>query len=113
MNRLAVVHHAALAAQRDDGALAVARGDLADDALRKVVDGLRVVGIELRRVRVIQIAKSKEGRRGKGVFAFDGRHQTFAPYTRDDEKGRKEKTDGEAPGQMALEEVPEDKNAPF
>ena len=50
---------------------------------------------------------------GKGVFAFDGRHQTFAPYTRDDEKGRKEKTDGEAPGQMALEEVPEDKNAPF
>ena len=63
--------------------------------------------------RVIQIAKSKEGRRGKGVFAFDGRHQTFAPYTRDDEKGRKEKTDGEAPGQMALEEVPEDENAPF
>ena len=63
--------------------------------------------------RVIQIAKSKEGRRGKGVFAFDGKHQTFALYTRDDEKGRKEKTDGEAPGQMVLEEVPEDKNAPF
>ena len=63
--------------------------------------------------RVIQIAKSKEGRRGKGVFAFDGRHQTFAPYTRDDEKGRKEKTDGEAPGQMALEELPEDENDPF
>ena len=63
--------------------------------------------------RVIQIAKSKEGRRGKGVFAFDGKHQTFALYTRDDEKGRKEKTDGEAPGQMALEEVPEDENDPF
>lgn len=63
--------------------------------------------------RVIQIAKSKEGRRGKGVFAFDGKHQTFALYTRDDEKGRKEKTDGEAPGQMALEEVPEDEDTPF
>ena len=63
--------------------------------------------------RVIQIAKSKEGRRGKGVFAFDGKHQTFAPYTRDDERGQKDKTDGEAPGQMALAEVPEDKNAPF
>ena len=47
------------------------------------------------------------------MFAFDGRHQTFAPYTRDDEKGRKEKTDGEAPGQMALEELPEDENDPF
>ena len=46
-----------------------------------------------------------EGRRGKGVFAFDGRHQTFAPYTRDDEKGRKEKTDGEAPGQVELTEI--------
>lgn len=63
--------------------------------------------------RVIQIAKSKEGRRGSGVFAFDGKHQTFAPYTRDDEKGRKEKTGGEAPGQMALEEVPPDPEAPF
>ena len=62
---------------------------------------------------MIQIAKSKEGRRGKGVFAFDGKHQTFAPYTRDDERGRKEKADGEAPGQMALAEVPEDKDAPF
>ena len=63
--------------------------------------------------RVIQIAKSKEGRRGKGMFSFDGRHQTFAPYTRDDEKGRKEKTDGEAPGQMELTELPDDKDAPF
>ena len=63
--------------------------------------------------RVIQIAKSKEGRRGKGMFAFDGKHQTFAPYTRDDERGRKDKTDVEAPGQMALAEVPEDKDAPF
>ena len=63
--------------------------------------------------RVIQIAKSKEGRRGRGVFSFDGLHQTFAPYTRDDEKGRKEKTDGEAPGQMELGEVPETGEEPF
>lgn len=63
--------------------------------------------------RVIQIAKSKEGRRGSGVFAFDGKHQTFAPYTRDDERGRKEKQGGEAPGQVTLEELPEDKSAPF
>lgn len=65
------------------------------------------------RCRVIQIAKSKEGRRGHGIFAFDGRHQTFAPYTRDDERGRKEKTGGEAPGQVEMEDVPPDPNAPF
>lgn len=63
--------------------------------------------------RVIQIAKSKEGRRGSGVFAFDGAHQTFRPYNRDEEKGTKPKTDGEAPGQVRLEEVKNDKEAPF
>lgn len=63
--------------------------------------------------RVIQIAKSKEGRRGSGVFAFDGRHQTFAPYTRDEEKGRRKKDSGEAPGQMGFEQIENDNNAPF
>ncbi len=63
--------------------------------------------------RVIQIAKSKEGRRGRGVFTFDGLHQTFAPYTRDDEKGRKEKLDGEAPGQIELIPLPETGEDPF
>lgn len=63
--------------------------------------------------RVIQIAKCKEGRRGSGVFAFDGKHQTFRPYNRDEEKGRKAKTDGEAPGQVKLEEIENDKEAPF
>lgn len=65
--------------------------------------------------RVIQIAKSKEGRRGSGVFAFDGNHQTFRPYTREDEKGKKEKPGGEAPGQVEFEELPAhaDASAPF
>lgn len=62
--------------------------------------------------RIIQIAKCKEGRRGSGVFAFDGNHQTFAPYRRE---GKKSKGGGEAPGQMQFPELPEgdDKNAPF
>lgn len=63
--------------------------------------------------RVIQIAKSKEGRRGSGVFAFDGRHQSFALYTRTEEKSIAKRPDGEAPGQVALEEIPDDKDAPF
>lgn len=64
--------------------------------------------------RVIQIAKSKEGRRGSGVFAFDGRHQSFALYTREDEKGRKDKPGGEAPGQTRFEDLPSnDLDAPF
>lgn len=58
--------------------------------------------------RVIKIAKSKEGRRGKGMFAFDGRHQSFRPYTRDEEHGRKEPTGGEAPGQVQFTEIAED-----
>lgn len=63
--------------------------------------------------RVIQIAKCKEGRRGAGVFAFDGRHQRFEPYTRTTEKGEEPKAGGEAPGQVAFEEITTDKEAPF
>lgn len=63
--------------------------------------------------RVIQIAKCKEGRRGSGVFAFDGRHQRFEPYTRATEKGETPKAGGEAPGQVAFEEIHGDKEAPF
>lgn len=63
--------------------------------------------------RIIQVAKSKEGRRGAGVFAFDGAHQTFRPYNRDEEKGTAKKTDSEAPGQVKLEEINNDKEAPF
>lgn len=63
--------------------------------------------------RVIRIAKSKEGRRGSGVFAFDGAHQTFAPYTRDTAKPKAEKP-GEAPGQTVIwREVPSDGPAPL
>lgn len=62
--------------------------------------------------RTIQIAKNKEGRRGSGVFAFDGNHQTFAPYRRE---AKKTKGDGEAPGQLQFSELPDgdDKDAPF
>lgn len=62
--------------------------------------------------RVISIAKSKEGRRGRGVFSFDGAHQTFAPYLREP-KG-KAKESGEAPGQTDMfREVPADGTEPF
>lgn len=61
--------------------------------------------------RVIQIAKNKEGRRGSGVFSFDGNHQRFAPYSRSAEKSQA--ADGEAPGQLQLEELPGDADAPF
>lgn len=60
--------------------------------------------------RIIQIAKNKEGRRGSGVFAFDGNHQTFTPYRREEKKLK----DGEAPGQVRFTELPSnDLDAPF
>lgn len=63
--------------------------------------------------RVIRIAKLKEGRRGSGVFAFDGAHQTFAPYTRDTAKPTPKKP-GEAPGQTDMwRSVPSDGTEPL
>lgn len=59
--------------------------------------------------RILQIAKNKEGRCGSGVFAFDGNHQTFAPYKREEKKPQ----GCEAPGQVAFSELPSDTPAPF
>lgn len=62
--------------------------------------------------RVISIAKSKEGRRGRGVFSFDGAHQTFAPYVREDKA--KPKKSGETPDQQDMfHEVPADGTEPL
>lgn len=63
--------------------------------------------------RVIQIAKNKEGRRGSGVFTFDGNHQTFMPYKRVQPDSAAQYNDGEAPGQIQFEELPADTPSPL
>lgn len=74
--------------------------------------------------RVIDVAKNKEGRRGSGVFKFDGTHQRFDPIAglsvdalldkaRKGGKEKKPKKGEQVPGQAKIQEIKDDGDMPF